>query len=67
MSIVVQSLSCPRAEGIPLGKAGIHFDNKDALVDSRIRLPRRQAGGNDKLAVRPNLKFGACTFKMDFL
>jgi hypothetical protein len=42
-------LSCPRAKGIPPGKAGIHLQNKDAFVDSRFRLPRRRAGGNDKL------------------
>ncbi len=29
-------------KGIPLGNAGIHFENKDSFVDSRFR-------GNDKL------------------
>jgi hypothetical protein len=42
VTIVARSLSCPRAKGIPLGKAGIHLEIKDGFVDSRFR-------GNDKL------------------
>jgi hypothetical protein len=56
MAIIVGSLSCPRAEGIPSGNAGIHFENKDAFVDSRFsqgdafpKEPFGLARGNDKL------------------
>ena len=40
MTIVVLSLSCPRVKGVPLGKADISFENKDAIVRSHWSSPR---------------------------
>jgi hypothetical protein len=44
-------------KGIPLGKAGIHFENKITFVDSRWSLPRLGGAGMTNWDTSPELIF----------
>jgi len=57
-----KKLSCPRAEGIPWGKVGIHCGAKKKYLDSRRVESSTRFRGNDKLSQHP----AACLILVSF-